>query len=158
MTERSTAFLTGPGASAPDLEGVRVEATAARPFKSYRDGHVDVVLLRFARYGPLADFLKAMFCKARPSPNVLVGGYLDAHKGWFVDRTAWPFVRDRLIQAGAELTGPEADLPPPALPGWLKRWYRRAWRRHLHLGPDMAEQAVRHALDALEDILDARDA
>jgi hypothetical protein len=88
---------------------VLIDVTPFQPFKS-RAG-VDTVLgLRFAYDPAVIDTLKAALRGAGRNQ----GGWLAAHKRWFVERGAWPAVKAALVGAGHAVREAEDDEAPAA--------------------------------------------
>jgi hypothetical protein len=94
-----------------------IRVSADQPFKS-RQG-VDTVILLKSRYDPdlvtlLKDALLMSRCEAVElgrGPNT--GGWLKKRGVWWVERHAWPLVRQVLLESGHTLDGE----PPPEAEG-----------------------------------------
>jgi hypothetical protein len=88
-----------------------IHVSAFQPFESRRG--VDTVLALRFRYDPdVIEVLKDAIRRASRDRGIRnAGGWLAEHRSWFVERQAWPCVRDQLRQAGYTLVGPEAACP-----------------------------------------------
>jgi hypothetical protein len=142
-----------------------IRVTAFQPFES-RAG-IDTVLALAFEYdaGTVAD-LKAAIGRARYSVGAgNLGGWLGEHRCWFVERDAWPIVRQCLQAAGHRLVGPEANEPGPGrssgssvvdVRSAVKSWYREMTRKYhpdRTLDNGAAMKAINHAYERLQELL-----
>jgi hypothetical protein len=79
-----------------------------QPFDS-RVGHDTVLRLQFYYCPEAVEQIKSALKEARVTTlGTHLGGWLAAHKCWFIEFSAWPTVRKQLLRAGHRLIG---DLP-----------------------------------------------
>jgi hypothetical protein len=111
-----------------------------QPFES-RQGQDTVIGLRFAFDVELIDQLKGALREARDGTGKRnPGGWLATERAWFVERSAWPTVRRRLVEAGypldgdpaagngdpsAEWSGCSRPMPPADWVSLVRQWYRQ---------------------------------
>jgi hypothetical protein len=156
-----------------------INVSTFQPFES-RQGVDTVFALRF-RYDPdLVALLKsALRAARRRGLSFNPGGWLPNEHCWFVERSAWPYVRDFLAQeGGCRFAGPEADArqeedsarrkrgdehrkkddaqrkdAPSAVRSAVKQWY---WRLSLKYHPDRggSQEQMKVVNDAYEQILE----
>jgi hypothetical protein len=119
---------------------VRIAVDGFQAFSSRTDS---LVRLRFRYDAQLVGRLKETLREARrlaggPAGRP-AGGWLAEHRCWFVEPCVWPWVRQKLVEAGCVLEGPAAGDgdPPvsgPSSPGprppvdWVnlvRQWYRQ---------------------------------
>jgi hypothetical protein len=96
---------------------VTVDVSEFQPFRS-RVG-VDTVLALRSEYDPkLVETMKAALLDARQFVGGKpAGGWLKVHDAWFVERPAWPHIRDVLQASGHTIReAVQADPPPPIPP------------------------------------------
>jgi hypothetical protein len=81
-----------------------IELSTFQPFKS-RVGVDTVLALRLLKFDPaLPVLLKEALRKAsEQTGGKNLGGWLAAHRVWFVERSAWPIVRRHLRAHGYKL-------------------------------------------------------
>jgi hypothetical protein len=146
-----------------------IHVSAFQPFES-RVGVDTVLALRF-KYDPeLIDVLKSALREASRVLGIYnAGGWLAEHRCWFVERNAWPLVRERLAAAGVSFFGAEAgdgrrerrDYPPPAdVRGVVTSWYREmALRFHPDrtLDNGAAMKAINHATNGFKNCWGSHD-
>jgi hypothetical protein len=154
-----------------------IHVSAFQPFES-RQG-VDTVLALKFRYAPeLIGALKgALHRAARVLGLRNVGGWLPEHRCWFVERDAWPLVRERLLAAGVyRFKGPEADnktgydggkheqrrrgkndySPPADVRSVVTSWYREMAKKYhpdRTLDNGAAMKAINHGYERLQELL-----
>jgi hypothetical protein len=154
------------------VQSVRIQVTRFQPFSS-RVGRDTVIDLAF-RYdanlvSQLKEILRAarLYCRGAGQ----AGGWLITHKKWFVEPTAWPYVRGRLVEAGCildeeptvEENNNRATTDKPAagsvssLEPIIRDWYHRlALRFHPDRGgTNEAMQIVNYAHDELRRLIAA---
>jgi hypothetical protein len=90
-----------------------IRVSAFQPFESRRG--IDTVLaLQFRYDAELNEVIKSALREASRDKGIKnAGGWLAEHRCWFVEREAWPSVREHL-RAGrySYSTSPEVDEPP----------------------------------------------
>jgi hypothetical protein len=96
---------------------MNIQAFSFQPFES-RQGHDTVIGLRFEYDPGVNDILKAAVRVARETlGGHHLGGWQPEHEVWYVERCAWPIVRQRLVDAGHVITGqPGDEAPQPPQP------------------------------------------
>jgi hypothetical protein len=97
-----------------------IEISRFQPFAS-RQGIDTVYRLRFQYDPDIILILKAALHRARGTlGGNNLGGWLEEHRCWFVEPSAWPLVADQLRRNGCQLQSEPcrelAPLPPPAPP------------------------------------------
>jgi hypothetical protein len=75
-----------------------------QPFAS-RLGRDTVIGLQAAYDAERVALLKSALREARELTGRNTGGWLATERAWFVERSAWPTVRRRLVEAGYALDG-----------------------------------------------------
>jgi hypothetical protein len=150
----------------------QVHVSAFQPFSSRRG--VDTVLaLQFRYDAEVIEVLKDALRKATRDLGIYnAGGWLAEHRSWFVERAAWPIVRDHLRRAGYTLVGPEAnESRAQSAPGGgpssqgrnlvdvkavIKSWYREMARK-FHpdrtLDNGAAMKAINAGYERLQELL-----
>jgi hypothetical protein len=143
-----------------------IHVSSFQPFES-RVGRDTVLALRFQYNAEVVEVLKqALRDAGRRLGRRNLGGWLEEHRVWFVERCAWPLVRERLAGIGCSFLDAEADSgrqerrtysPPADVRGTVKAWYREmAMRFHPDrtLDSGAAMKAINHGYERLQELLD----
>ena len=93
-----------------------IDVSAFQPFPS-RIGVDTVLALRF-QYDPdlIAALKDALQAARRRGFGKNLGGWLAEYRCWFVERSAWPLVADRLRKFGCTFTEPDSRPLASAVP------------------------------------------
>lgn len=77
-----------------------IRVDAFHPFKNRRDS---VLALRFAYDAATVARLKALLRECRDIGLSNPGGWLPDYECWFIERDAWPVIRQGLIRDGHDI-------------------------------------------------------